>query len=85
MKKIVTLITALVLITGLIISQTGCAGKSETIEKTSYYMDTVCTITVYDMEEMSDENAGAAIDSAFGLCSDLEALISMTKEGSDIY
>ena len=56
MKKIVTLITALVLITGLIISQTGCAGKSETIEKTSYYMDTVCTITVYDMEEMSDEN-----------------------------
>ena len=85
MKKIVTLITSLVLITGLIISQTGCAGKSETIEKTSYYMDTVCTITVYDMEEMSDENAGAAIDSAFGLCSDLEALISMTKEGSDIY
>ena len=48
-------------------------------------MDTICKITVYDMEDMSEEKAGAAIDEAFALCAEYEALISATVEGSDIY
>jgi thiamine biosynthesis lipoprotein len=82
MKKI---LMTLCLITTLIISQTACTEKTEPVEKTSYYMDTICKITVYDMEEMSEENAAAAIDAAFALCADEEALISATIEGSDVY
>ena len=83
MKKLLTIFLSLVLITGLIISQTGCSSKP--ISKTSYYMDTICKITIYDMDVMSEKNAENAIDDAFSLCADLENLISMTKESSDIY
>lgn len=84
MKKISRLLAVLVFTATLIITQTGCGGV-EKIEKSSYYMDTICSITIYDMEDMSEENANAAIDSAFGLCADLEALISATVETSDVY
>ena len=84
MKKISRLMAVLVFTATLIITQTGCGGV-EKIEKSSYYMDTICSITIYDMEDMSEENANAAIDSAFGLCADLEALISATVETSDVY
>ena len=84
MKKISRLMAVLVFTATLIITQTGCGG-AEKIEKSSYYMDTICSITIYDMEDMSEENANAAIDSAFGLCADLEALISATVETSDVY
>lgn len=84
MKKISRLLAVLVFTVTLIITQTGCGGV-EKITKTSYYMDTICDITIYDMEDMSEENANAAIDSAFGLCADLEALISATAEESDVY
>ncbi len=84
MKKISRLLAVLVFTAALIITQTGCGGV-EKIEKSSYYMDTICSITIYDMEDMSEENANAAIDSAFGLCADLEALISATVETSDVY
>ena len=48
-------------------------------------MDTVCSITVYDMENMSGERAEKAIDGAFSLCAEYEALLSATKEGTDVY
>lgn len=84
MKKISRLIAVLVFTVTLIITQTGCGGV-EKITKTSYYMDTICDITIYDMEDMSEENANAAIDAAFSLCADLEATISATAEESDVY
>ena len=84
MKKFSRLMAVLVFTATLIITQTGCGGV-EKIEKSSYYMDTICSITIYDMEDMSEENANAAIDSTFGLCADLEALISATVETSDVY
>jgi len=84
MKKIIRFMTVLVFTVTLIITQTGCGGV-EKIEKSSYYMDTICTITIYDMEDMSEENANEAIDSAFGLCAEMEATISATIETSDVY
>ena len=84
MKKISRLIAVLVFTVTLIITPTGCGGV-EKITKTSYYMDTICDITIYDMEDMSEENANAAIDAAFSLCADLEATISATMEESDVY
>ena len=70
----------------MIITQQGCAGKTaEPVSGQSFYFDTVCSISVYDMEEMSEENAKKAIDNAFALCSRYESLLSRTKEGTDIY
>lgn len=85
MKKTLKYITLFIGISLMIISYTGCGNKTEPVSKDSYYMDTLCTVTVYDMEEMSDENALAAIDGAFSICADYEDMISVTRENSDIY
>ena len=40
----------------LIITQSGCGSKTaEPVSKQSFYFDTVCSVSVYDMEEMSEE------------------------------
>ena len=85
MKKIISIVLTISMVTTLIITQTACAEKTEKVEKDSYYMDTMCRITIFDMEDMSEEKANAAIDDAFALCAEYESLISATKEGSDIY
>ena len=70
----------------MIIAQTGCGRKTaEPVTKQSFYFDTVCSISVYDMEEMSEEKAGDAIEKAFELCSRYESLLSRTREDTDIY
>ena len=86
-----------VLLTCVIISQAGCGanakdpsslfsgGNSSPVSRDSFYFDTVCRIAVYDMEGMSEENAGAVIRDAFSLCSEYEKLLSKTLEGSDIW
>ena len=58
---------------------------SDTVTKESYYFDTICRISVYDMKGMSEKAAEKAIDGAFSLCADYENLLSKTKKGSDIY
>ncbi|WP_419025085.1 FAD:protein FMN transferase [Emergencia sp.] len=85
MKKFLTRLLTISMVTTLIITQTACAGKTEKVEKDSYYMDTMCRISIYDMEDMSEEKAESAIDAAFALCAEYESLISVTREGSDIY
>ena len=78
------LITALTVL--MIITQQGCASKTvEPVTRQSFYFDTVCSISVYNMEEMGEENAASAIEDAFALCSRYESLLSRTKEGTDIY
>ena len=81
----------------LIITQTSCsgvgAGSPEPVMKDGYYLDTICSISVYrmtdeqgevkDAAELSEE-AEAAIDEAFELCSELESKVSRTRESSDI-
>lgn len=85
MKKILTMILAVSMGLTLIITQTGCTGKSEPVSKTSYYMDTMCKIDIYDMEDMREDAALEAITDAFALAADYESIISATKEGSDIW
>ena len=61
--------------------------------KDGYYLDTICSVTVYrmtgedgtvkDAADMSEE-AEAAIDESFELCKDLESKLSRTREDSDI-
>lgn len=80
MKKLLSIIPLLLI---LIITQTGC-GTVDPVAKTSYYLDTVCTITIYDMQEMSEETAKAVIDEGFATCNEYEQLLSKTKENSDI-
>ncbi len=86
MKKILSYAAVFAAALAIIISQTGCTEKTVSeVSRTSYYMDTICTITIYDMENASEEAAEDAIQQAFSLCADYESLISATREDSDIY
>ena len=81
MKRLISLISVFTLVTGLIIAQTGCSGKTvSAVSKTGYYFDTVCQIDIYDMEDMSEEAAGELIDEAFDLCDEFDALLSHSYE-----
>ena len=85
MKKIVSAVMICALTALLIIPQTGCLGKTDKVTKESFYFDTTCQITVYNMKDMSEDNANNAIDKAFKQCAKYEELLSKTKTGSDIY
>jgi len=85
MKKIISAGLVLALTAVLIIPQTGCLGKVDPVSKESFYFDTTCEITIYDMDNMSEDNANAAITKTFAQCAKYEKLLSKTKTGSDIY
>lgn len=64
---------------------TTASASTDPVTKQSYYFDTICQITIYDMKDMSEENAADAIQAAFDKCAHYEKLLSKTKEGSDIW
>ncbi len=81
----------------LLLLTTSCGqmggSSAEPVMKDGYYLDTVCTVTVYRIADAQGEvkvaadmteDAEAAIDGAFDLCRDLESKISRTREDSDI-
>ncbi len=78
---------AVILAAILIIPQTGCGSNtgSEPYSKQSFFFDTTCQVSIYDMEEYSEEAADAAIESCFEDCRLYESLLSKTVEDSDIY
>lgn len=82
--KISKILTALLLCTAIIITQTACAAKeNEPVSDTEYdLLNTTCTITIYDMRQSDAQNV---IDEAFSLCKDYENKLSKTIEGSDVY
>ncbi len=85
-SRITATITSLTLAAGLIISQPACLGKqSGPVSMDGFYFDTVCNIAVYDMDDMSEENARAAIEKAMDECDRFEHLLSRTLEGTEIY
>lgn len=55
----------------------GCSA-SKPLSKTEFFMDTVCTITLYDTKDET------LLDKAFALCKKYETLFSKTIETSDI-
>lgn len=96
MKRVLKKLNILLLAAVLIVLA-GCSGTggsaSEPVMEDGYYLDTICSISVYrmtdgegevkDAADMSDE-ASAAIGEAFELCSDLEAKFSRTRKDSEI-
>ena len=96
-RRIIRGLSLVLLSVFLIITQTACSNMggsgSEPVMKDGYYLDTICSVTVYrmtgedgtvkDAADMSEE-AEAAIDESFELCKDLESKLSRTREDSDI-
>ena len=86
----------ILLLAAVLIMLSGCGlGRStpEPVMDDGYYLDTVCSISVYRMTDASGEvkaaaemteDAQAAIDKAFELCKELESKISRTRKDSDI-
>ena len=76
----------LLILTLIIITQTGCNSKKiEPISDEGYYLDTVCQISIYDMEGgLDNKKAKSAIDDAFDLCRKLDKTLSNTVDASDI-
>ena len=88
------------LVITLIIAQTGCAANGKTeenpgISKTGFYLDTICTITIFGIEDADGSFAAAEeaeqqrqlyqlITDAFKLCDAYEKILSKTIETSDI-
>ena len=91
-RKAVKILLCIIMIP--LISSCGAASNaSEPVMDDGYYLDTVCSISVYRMADANGEvkpaadmaeEAQATIDEAFGLCSELESKISRTRKDSDI-
>lgn len=87
----------IILLAAVLMAFAGCSGAGgkapEPVMGDGYYLDTICTISIYRMADgqgevkaaadMSDE-ANVVISEAFDLCSDLESKISRTRKDSDI-
>lgn len=70
MRKVAAIVAALLLLTG-------CTTAPAKVQRTGFALDTVVGITVYD-------GTSAALDACFAELERLEALLSATREGSDI-
>ena len=85
----------------LIITQTGCmsngqnAAANQGVSKTGFYLDTICTVTIYGMEDADGRLAAMSaeelekecyliITDAFKICTKYENMLSKTIETSDI-
>ena len=91
MKK---LLTVIMLIITLIIPQLGCNSQVNNpgIGKSSYHLNTICTVTIYSMdgaaemdEAQQQKEALQIITDAFSLCDEYEKFLSKTIEDSDVY
>ncbi len=71
----------------IIITQTGCNSNSdvEPVSKDNYFLDTTCTVSVYEINGGLDEDeAGEAIDKAYDRCRELDKLLTNKKDTSDV-
>lgn len=96
MTRVLKKLNILLLAAALIVLA-GCSGTGgsapEPVMEDGYYLDTICSVSVYrmadgqgevkDAADMSDD-AEAAISEAFDMCKDLEAKLSRTRKDSDI-
>lgn len=78
MKKLLTIIFVLT----MIISQTGCEHKEEMVSDSGFYLDTDCSISLYNIEESKGKEI---ISGTFKVCKNYENKMSKTIKGSDIY
>ena len=84
------------LIITVIISQTSCSVKhvgnlntdedqKAPVSKEGFFFDTVCTITIFDMENMSKDHAEGAIDEAYKEAAKYEKIFSRQSESSELW
>ena len=100
-KKFVKKAVLALLIVALIIPQSACksngqnADANQGISKTGFFLDTVCSITIYGLayedgrladmrDEELEKECYLIITDAFKLCSEYENMLSKTIETSDI-
>ncbi len=60
---------------------TSCGEKKEPVTRSGFYFDTVITITLYGDEEA----LSPVFEELFSICGTYEAMLSGTKQGSDIW
>ena len=85
-KNRILIFPAAVFLLVFIISQTGCGKRTDLpVSGQDFCFDTVCTVTVYDIETGGHDEAEKLIDEVFERCVTYEKLLSRTKEGSDVY
>ena len=73
---------------------TACGTSSpEPVSKDGYYLDTICSVSVYRMKDDDgavqaasgmEDRANEAIEEAFAECKELEDLLSRTRADSDV-
>ncbi len=69
----------------LIITQTGCSKSIEPLSSENYYLDTTCSLFIYDMDgELDEDNAQKVFDDAWELCRELDKTLSKTVDVSDV-
>ena len=84
---------AMTLSAALLTACGGIAGAAEPVSRDEYCLDTICTVSIYRMEDadgevkpaakMKDE-AESAMDMSFEYCRETEDLVSRTRKGSEI-
>lgn len=83
------------LIAALILSACGDSAteSAEPLQKDEYLLDTICSVSIYTIENEkgetlsaadAEDEANAAIGGAFDVCRELESRLSRTREDSDI-
>lgn len=66
----------------IIITQTGCENKEKIVTDSGFYLDTDCSVSIYDIEKSKGQKL---IDKSFKLCKNYENKMSKTIQESDIY
>lgn len=79
MKHSIRNISGTILLLLLCLSLAGCRKAPDPITKTSFKLNTVVTVTIYDSSDVS------LLDHALELCDYYENLFSRTRETSEIY
>lgn len=92
-SMVVLLTVTAIVLSGCGISIPGASASAEPVTGENYYLDTICTISVFEMKdaegnpvpasEMKQE-ADAAIAAAFDLCAEMDKKLSRTNESSEI-
>lgn len=73
------------LIASLIITQTSCSRSIQPISSDNYFLDTTCTLTIYDMDGSLDEDETQKVfDKAWDTCRRLDKTLSRTVDASDV-
>lgn len=86
-KQTIKLSLIFAIIATVIITQTACNNTKdvEPVSKEGFYLDTVCKISIYDMNgDLDKEKAEAAINKAYKRCRELENTLSNTIESSEV-